>query len=368
MGVFSLDIKSMDNHLRNRILTMDSFLENTSYVEGELLVKFKNNTQKKHLVGVEVGETFEFVPGLERIHLPKGLSVPEGIIRYQNNPNVLYVEPNFEISINKRKPNDLEFEDLWGLENTGQLGGIVGSDIDALLAWEIETGSKEVIIAVIDSGVDYHHPDLKDNLWQDEFGNYGRNFIEPSYDFPHYTLYDPFDDEGHGTAVAGIIAGVGNNNIGITGVLWDGQIMSLKILSGAGTGSISNLVKAIDFANTNGADVINLSLGASVTMIPQTLIDSIKNSNAVIVASAGNDRLNNDDFSHYPSNINSPNLIAVAATNMSDQLTDFSNYGFNTVHVAAPGQEILTTTSMRNMVCFLEHRHLRPLFQAFQVF
>ena len=230
-----------------------------------------------------------------------------------------------------------KFENLWGLKNTGQIvqgqSGHAGADISAIDAWQAEKGSSDTIIAVVDTGVDYMHPNLINNMWVSKNGYHGKNFINGS----NY----PMDDEGHGTHVAGTIAAMDNTENGIKGVMWDASIMALKVLDYTGVGDVAGIIESIEYARDNGAKVINMSLGSNKESL--ALKDALASSQAVVVASAGNENSNNDLVPVYPANYDLPNIISVCATDNRDSLADFSNYGFNKVHVAAPGVSILST-------------------------
>ena len=310
----------------------------------ELLVRFTPGAarnanamaQVHNQVGASVVKSFDFVPGLQLVNVSRGQSIDAAIRRYEQNPNIVYAEPNHTVQA-FTTPNDPYFEHLWGLHNTGQTfegqTGTPGADIDALSAWEIETGSRDVIIAVIDSGVDYTHPDLSANMWTNSQGHYGKNTI--------LNNNDPMDDNGHGTHVAGTIAATGNNTTGVTGVMWEASIMALKALNSNGNGTIADIVQAIEYAENNGAHIINLSLGGN--HYSQSLYDALESTSALVVAAAGNSSADNDTTPSYPANYDLPNIISVAATDNQDQLASFSNYGASTVDVAAPGVSILST-------------------------
>ena len=167
-------------------------------------------------------------------------------------------------------PNDPDFNKQWHLHNSGQYGGTIDADIDAPEAWDIETGDSDVIIAIIDSGIDYTHPDLENNIWSNE-GEIPDNRIDDDengyiddvigWDWRNNDN-DPLDDLGHGTMCAGIASAVGNNNIGVTGVCWNCKIMPLKIIDSTISleFDIDDLASAIEYAADNGANVISISL------------------------------------------------------------------------------------------------------------
>ncbi|MBM4086419.1 MAG: peptidase S8, partial [Planctomycetes bacterium] len=183
------------------------------------------------------------------------------------NPLVAYFEPNASVTLQDTFPNDPYFSDLWGMHNTGQTGGTPDADIDAPAAWDITTGSASIVVGVIDTGVDYTHPDLAANIWTnpgevpgDGIDNDGNGFVDDvhGYDFVNNDG-DPMDDNAHGTHVSGTIAGVGNNAVGVAGVNWTSSIMGLKFLDAGGSGWTSDAVLALNYATmmrtTYGVDI-----------------------------------------------------------------------------------------------------------------
>lgn len=254
-------------------------------------------------------------------------------------------------------PNDEKFSELYGLYNTTN----PGADINATKAWDITIGSKSVLVAVIDTGIDYNHPDIADNYWYnsgeigfDANGNDKKTngidddnngFVDDykGWDFANNDN-DPFDDYGHGTHCAGTIGAVGNNGIGVVGVNWNVSLVALKFLSANGSGTTADAISSIEYATSIGANLSSNSWGGggySPTMYA-AISEAMKN-NILFIAAAGNDSVNNDSVDHYPSSYNLANVIAVAATDSQDNLAYFSNYGFNSVHLGAPGVQILST-------------------------
>jgi thermitase len=285
---------------------------------------------------------------------------------------VLYAEPNFEIRLEPQAneatalelfapdpavtiPNDPQFGDQWALNNLGQDGGKSRADIDALKAWGISQGSDKVVVAVLDSGVDYTHKDLAANMWlrpenipqysDDELGTFDDlHGFDAAAD-----IADPMDDNGHGTHCAGVIGAEGDNNEGIAGINWHVQIMPLKFLGRGGFGSTANAIEAINYAidrKSKGVNVrvINASWGS--TSRSKALEDTIRaagDAGILFVAAAGNNGTDNDRRPHFPSNYDLPNVISVAALDRADKLASFSNFGVKTVHIAAPGKDIIST-------------------------
>jgi subtilisin family serine protease/subtilisin-like proprotein convertase family protein len=282
------------------------------------------------------------------------ISVSTAASYYAGLPEVIASGPDYIIAI-ERTPNDPSFGSLYGLNNTGQSGGTADADIDAPEAWDVQTGNRNTIVAVVDTGVDYNHPDLAANMWvnsnetsNDGIDNDGNGFIDDvyGYDFANGDA-NPMDDNGHGTHVAGTIGAVGNNGIGVTGVNWNTRIMALKFLGSNGSGSTSNAVAALNYAITMGAHISNHSWGGggpSSTLA--TAINRGRSFNHVVVAAAGNNGSNNNTTAFYPANytLSYDNVVSVASTTRTDTLSSFSNYGATAVTLAAPGSSIYSTT------------------------
>jgi subtilisin family serine protease len=346
------------------------------YVQGEILVKFRSGTPPETIerfggrMKTSVKRKPNFI-GVQLLSLPPDLSVEKALAEYRNHPDVLYAEPNY-IRRAFAAPNDPDFDQQWGLQNIGQtintntpFNGSPDADIDAPEAWDIFQSEGRVpgrtpdgtplIIAVIDTGVDYTHPDLLDNILPN-----GWNFVgtqdnsacpttcDCSADDP-VGNNDPMDNFGHGTHVAGIAAARGNNVAGISGVLWNAKILPLKILDANGCGSVEDEVQAIEYAIANGARIINASFGApGLSSAEEDAIEAANQAGIVFVAAAGNESSDNDQLPIYPAGSDRPNVISVAASNSNDRLTPFSNYGKNRVDVAAPGDCILSTMPLGN--------------------
>ena len=290
------------------------------YKEGELLVKFKPtvSVQTARAVHQQVGSSqlkkFRLID-VELVKLPEHLTVEEGIALYKGNPNVAYAEPNHLCRV-AETPDDTGFAELWGLHNTGQtVRGITGTsdaDIDAPEAWNIVTGDATIIIAVIDTGVQIAHPDLNDgsnnNIWTNSgeiagngIDDDGNGYIDDvnGWDFKNNnnTVYDTETDDYHGTHVAGTIAGVGNNGVGVCGVMWSAKIMPLKFLDAIG-GDSNGAISAIEYAAANGANIINNSW--TLSGYNASVKSAIEASGIVNACAAGN---NGDTFqlSYTPS-------------------------------------------------------------------
>jgi subtilisin family serine protease len=327
------------------------------YVRDELLVRYKESASPWVLTNLENSlglVTITNYPSLrlKRLRIVADRSVEDCINEYHRlaADEIEYVEPNYLVTADIF-PNDPEFSDLYALHNTGQEGGVSDADIDAVEAWDLETGNS-IIVAVIDTGVDYNHPDLAANIWVngDEIPGNGVDDDHNGYtdDYHGWDFCnddnDPWDDYSHGTHCAGIIAAVGNNNVGVTGVNWHAKIMPLKFMDSNGGGSTANAVSAILYASRMGAKVISNSWGGGG--FSNALKDAIETANGagtVFVAAAGNSARDNDLVPHYPSSYDCGNIIAVAATDGNDTLAPFSCYGLQSVDVGAPGVSILST-------------------------
>ena len=337
----------------------ESPLAGASYVENQLIIKFVEgipDTEKK-----EVRSSLSFVTlrelSLIRAELVQvsGMTVEEAIDLLKGDPRIEYAEPNYVWHADII-PDDPDFDLLWGLHNTGQTGGTPDADIDAVDAWNIDTGNS-IIIGVIDTGVDTAHVDLLGNIWTNpgEIPDNGMDDDSNGYvDDMHgwdFVNWDngPIDDNGHGTHCSGTIAAVGNNAVGVVGVCWSAKIMALKFLDQGGYGSTSDAVLAVEYATMMGANLTSNSWGGGG--VSQALVDAIIASNAhgmLFVAAAGNSGVDNDVYPHYPSSYGLDNIIAVAATDHNDQLADEptwgSNWGLNSVDLGAPGVSIYSTT------------------------
>lgn len=336
-------------------------------VPGELIVRFKpgaTSTAKAKIVKKANATARELIEPGARVARAGGLAMPatesaqvlhvEGNLdkaraALEKEPDVLYVEPNYTTRVFEAPavtPDDFEYESLYGLHNTGAGGGKAGADIKAAEAWAIATGSRDVLVAVIDTGMDYLHEDLRDNVWTNPreipgngIDDDGNGYIDDvhGYDFISNDS-DPFDDHFHGTHVSGTLGGVGNNGLGVVGVCWRVRMMAVKAFDKQGNGSVASAVAAIHYAVVNGARVINASWGLEDRS--HALSDAVAEAQAagvVFVAAAGN---SHTDTPFYPAGYDS--VIAVASTNNKDELSFFSNYGAH-VDVSAPGEQILSS-------------------------
>jgi subtilisin family serine protease len=292
--------------------------------------------------------------GQYAVTVAAGTTVADAVTYFAGQPGVIAVGPDEIIQI-QRTPNDPSFGSLWGLNNTGQSGGTADADIDAAEAWDISTGTRATIVAVIDTGVDYNHPDLAANMWRnagetpgDGIDNDGNGFVDDvfGYDFANNDG-NPMDDEGHGTHVAGTIGAVGNNGVGVTGVNWNTRIMALKFLDANGSGATSNAIKSLNYAVQMGAHITNNSWGGGgADSNLAAAINRARTAGQIFVAAAGNSGTNNNTAAFYPANysLSYDNVVSVASTDRNNNLSSFSNYGATAVQLAAPGSSILSTT------------------------
>jgi len=275
---------------------------------------------------------------------------------YQQHAQVAYAEADARIQINAL-PNDPLLDQLWGMQNTGQAingtTGAIGADMGAAFAWGIWTGDPNYRIAVIDTGIDYTHVDLAANIWTNphEIPNNGIDDDKNGYvdDVHGYDTVnedgDPFDDNGHGTHVAGTIGAVGNNHIGVTGVNWQCQLVAVKALDDEGQGFVSDVIEAIEYVVANNINLSNNSYGFNANS--QALSDTILASQRIdhlFVTAAGNDVGRNIDiFPVYPASYDLDNILVATGTDSRDVLSFVANIGLHSVDVGAPGQQILST-------------------------
>jgi len=330
------------------------------YVPGELLVRFKPGTSREAMlsshakVGGMIEREFKSVERLHLVKLPSGATLKRALREYRHDPNVLYAEPNYVVHA-LTLPNDPLFPQQWGLSNTGQDEGTVGADIHAPQAWNTSTGSANVVVAVIDSGIDYTHPDLAPNMFSTTNCNpngsgTGAGTVSPCFGIaPVYNTSDPMDDFGHGTHVAGIIGAVGNNGLGVSGVNWNVALVACKFIDMNGNGTDAGAVTCLDYVKSlkdQGVNVVASNNSWGESTFSQAISDAIQEQQQdgiLFIAAAGNDFQDNDLYPFYPANLFLPNLLSVAATTRMDAVATFSNIGAHTVHLGAPGQEILST-------------------------
>jgi len=355
------------------------------YVRGELIVKFKNDSAKdiNNLIRGFNGKLERKVQLLHGdlflIKFDQKSDIKQVAGLLSQDPAVEYAEPNYTLKIDEPVdqrlindvilgdemdlryfPSDPKFNVLWGLHNTGKndptgLVGVAGADINALKAWDLTTGNRSIKIAVIDTGIDYNHPDLINNIWVNTAEKNGKPGVDDDqngfvddihgYDFANKDG-DPKDGHGHGTHCSGTIGAVHNNNQGVAGVMDQVELVGLKFLTDTGSGTTLDAVEAINYATRLNVDVMSNSWGGGP--FSQALFDVIKvasDAGIIFVAAAGNASSNNDDVNQYPANYDIENVIAVASHTVADSLSSFSCYGKNSVEVAAPGSNIYSTVT-----------------------
>jgi len=365
----NIDINSSDFIEENIENTFNKKSYFSDFVPGELIVKFKDTTKispqtvnnqlnigvasldllniKYNVVSSEkiISETLSTLSNIYKLTVPKDSDIRSIVDEYNNDPNVEYAEPNLICHLDNI-PNDPLFNQQWGLHNTGQSSGKVDADIDAPEAWDIATEGSDVTIAVIDSGVDYNHPDLIDNMWinSDEIADNGidddnNGYIDDvhGWDFIRNTN-DPKDEFGHGTHCAGIIGATGNNSIGVSGVCWNSSIMPVKVFTENGGTTTGVIARGINYATNNGAKIFSMSWGFSGdSELITDVLENAYSKGIVLVSSAGN---SNSQRPHSPAKYD--HVIGVAAIDRNNEKASFSNYG-NWIDVAAPGVDIFST-------------------------
>ena len=336
-------------------------LDATKVDMSRVLIHFKT-TEPIHLEadaygrGVDVERTFDLTPGIYETKISPSVDYAGTLDKLLTDPRISRIDQNFRM-FTQAIPNDPRYNEQWGLNNSGQTGGTPGADISAQAGWDIGRGTGKTIVAVVDTGVDYNHPDLVANMWKNggEIPGNGIDDDANGYvdDVNGYDTIngdpDPMDDVDHGTHCAGIIGAAGNNGLGVSGVAWKTQIMAVKALGTSG-GNTLTVLQGMDYAVQNGAKIISLSLGGGGSPGDATdvFITNAATKGVLFVCAAGNggsDGIgdNNDQVHNYPSDYTCENIIAVAASTDSDVLTGFSNYGNVSVDIAAPGENILST-------------------------
>jgi subtilisin family serine protease len=339
-----------------------------SSVRPDVLVKFRAGVSEDVINQItsrfndRIQDEIEAAPGLTAIDDPDNMDPATIAAQYQALPEVEYAEPNYEISLDEpasdtsqAQVKNPQFEEQWALSNDGRRGGKKGADISVKQAWATTKGSGEIVVAILDSGVESTHADLVNNIWtrpanvnpyQDrDLGTvddvHGYNAIENNG--------EPTDENGHGTNCAGIIGAECGNNLGVCGTNWKTQIMSVKVLNAGGFGTVLGAVEAINYAIDRKHAGVNLRLIVVSWVLTQKsraledLIRKAAGAGILFVAASGSSSADNDARPQYPANYDIGNIISVAATDRNDELGSFSNYGLRSVQIAAPGKDILTT-------------------------
>ncbi len=339
---------------------------------GELLIRTRpsmtlaaNEGSVVDSLGASVLESFDTPGGIHKseageflhLKLPQGVSVEQAMAKLADDPRVEFSAPNTVYQMDDFNPtttDDPDASKLWGLNNEGQTGGKADADIDAPEAWQVHTGRTQAqggpIIAVIDTGIDYNHPDLKANMWTnpgeipgDGIDNDGNGVIDDVHGYnANGDNGDPMDGQGHGTHCAGTIAAVGNNGEGVVGVNQNASLMAVKIFSDEGSTDAASIVRGVQYATKMGARITSNSWGGPM---PNEAIKEAfaQSTEALHLVAAGNNGYNNDWIPAFPANYNLDNIVAVAATDHNDGLAEFSQYGRRNVDLGAPGVDILST-------------------------
>ena len=337
-----------------------------SYATDKVIVKFKTSTVASARTAASLARIAQVrstksldALGISIMETDGSQTVSDTIKQLKASGMVEYAEPDYVVHTAAGvMPADPTFGNLWGLNNTGQTNGTVDADIDAPEAWQITTGDPNTVVAVLDTGVDYNHPDLAANIWTNpgEIAGNGvdddnNGYIDDVHgiDTANHDS-DPMDDQGHGTHCAGTLGAVGNNGIGIAGINWQTKIMPLKFLNVNGAGNTSDAITLLNYVLKMKRDYgINIKVtnnswgGASYSQALKDAIDANKDAGILFVAAAGNFGQNTDLNPYYPANYDSDNVISVAATDSNDNLASLSNFGSQSVDIAAPGVSIFST-------------------------
>ncbi len=337
-----------------------------AHVSGEVLVQYAPGVTGAVQNTLPPGYAMhEILPGLAAVSVNRDRPLAEVIAELRARPGVTHVQPNYIKRIQQR-PDNLRFDVQWGMDNQGQLipegnnqfvRGVADADVDAPEAWDMTTGDRNILIAVIDTGVDMRHPDLSPNLWQNPgevpngVDSDANGYIDDinGWDFAQNDNF-PDDGNGHGTYMSSVIGARGHNAIQVAGLNWQVSLMVLRAFDSQGVSKTSTIVAAIRYAVDNGAHVINASYGAmgganqgamAFDQLEYEAYDYARQNGVLVVAAACNQGSDNDQSdSCVPASYDLDNIIAVAATDQSDRLAAFSNYGSNSVDLAAPGVNI----------------------------
>ncbi|OGW26073.1 MAG: hypothetical protein A2X59_10810 [Nitrospirae bacterium GWC2_42_7] len=361
--LFAAEIKNKVSNIPSLNPKTQQDISSFSHHEQRIIVKFRESVSETTITNLHKSiktmkiKKFKHLKKLQVIDLPAGLSVKDAIETYKKNSNVLYAEPDYIVNA-LTTPNDPSFSSQWALHNTGQDGGTVDADIDAPEAWDITTGSRNVVVAVVDTGIDYNHQDLSANMWRNEadcnnngIDDDGNGYVDDCYGIDTFNYdSDPMDDYNHGTHVAGIIGAVGNNGNGISGVNWEVSIMACKFINSEGWGYLSGAIDCLEYIQTmkeRGVNIIatnNSWGGFGYTDSLREAINQQLQAGILFIAAAGNSNEDNDHYSEFPASYHIPNFISVAAIDYSNKSATFSNSGRHSVHLFAPGVDILSST------------------------
>jgi subtilisin family serine protease len=313
--------------------------------DGELLVRFKESASARAVDRAHadrrarVARRFGTVPNLDLVTLPDGLSVEAALVAYRRDPAVAYAEPNYTVEA-AAVPDDPLLPDMWNM-----------SQIEATAAWDLTTGSPDVVVAVPDSGIEYTHPDLAANVFRNEIDcdadgvdDDQNGFVDDCFGIDASNDdSDPLDDNGHGTLVSGVIGAVGNNGVGVVGVNWQVKILACKMIASNGSGALSDALECLDYIAAmkgRGVNIVAANASWVTSEFSQALLDAIETLTqlgVLFVAAAGNSSTDVGSCPAYPAGFDTPGIVSVAATDDLDELWETSSFGGGTVHLAAPG-------------------------------
>jgi subtilisin family serine protease len=324
------------------------------YVSGEILIKFNPSTSNNQRDGILASRGASRIRrftalDIDQVRIPPGLNVASVVGAIRSAPEVLYAEPNYlRFAVASAPSNDPFWlnDTLWGMQR-----------VQAQQAWGVSTGNPSVVIANIDTGINYNHQDLAGNVWRNpleipanNIDDDGNGYIDDVYGIDTYNHdSDPMDDRGHGTHTSGTLAAVGNNEIGVVGINWNAKVLSCKFLNASGSGTDSGAIECLNYivALKNRGEnirVTNNSWGSNYgSALLQSAIEAAGNAGIINVCAAGNLGSNNDSSPFYPAGFPSSTILAVAASDQSDNPASFSSYGPTSVDIAAPGVSIMST-------------------------
>ncbi len=321
---------------------------------GEILIKFRHQASPSQRQAIRTdlgaGTRRQLLRGIEHLRLGRGVSIEEALERYRRHPHVLYVEPNYLIQV-AVLPDDVEFDRQWGLHNRGQTEGTPGADIGAQEGWNISTGRRDVLLAVVDTGIDYTHPDLADNIWHNPgeipgngLDDDGNGFVDDvrGWDFVANDA-DPMDENGHGTHVSGIAGAAGDNGVGVAGVAWKVSLVPLRALDANGFGDVADSIEAFAYAISIGVRIVNNSWVAPHSQALEDAVQATEDADVLMVAAAGNFGFDLEVDPVYPASFPNDNIVVVTTSNDDDRRPFFASIGSASVDLAAPGVNIFST-------------------------
>ena len=334
------------------------------YATDRMLVRFKSGTTASYTAAMhamhsaQVVREYRVPTDLQLVTVPQTATVEQMVQDYRSDPEVLYAEPDYVYQL-ATVPDDPSFSQLWGMNNTGQLGGVVDADINAPEAWNITTGSSSVVLGLLDTGVDYNHPDLSANIFNNPgeipgngIDDDGNGWIDDVHGIDTIAeVGDPMETDGHGTHVSGTMAARGNNGTGVVGVNWNATIVTCKAFGPFG-GQLSDILQCMDYflalktRPDNPVDIVATNNSWGGGPFSQSLLDAIdahRQAGMLFIAAAGNNASNNDQVPFYPATYDLENIISVLSFNRFNGLSFFSNFGARTVDVGAPGEEVFST-------------------------